>query len=109
MLDHAGPERALPVLREGAEHCRDVRPNRLTLRPRRAVPRGVLQVAEQLRVIELVDRVVADPGHGGSVLAVLACVPLEPVRAWCGGTPRASPRQAARAVRDVVADVHSLL
>src|SRR5437588_12892342 len=71
MLDHAGAEGALPVLRERPEHRRHVRPDRLTLGARCAVPSGLLQVAEQLRVIELVDRVVADPGHWGRVLAVL--------------------------------------
>jgi hypothetical protein len=38
-----------------------VRPDRLTLRPRRAVSRRVLEIAAELGILELIDRVVADP------------------------------------------------
>ena len=61
MLDQPGAEGALPVRREGAQHGGHVGSDRLALRARRAVARGVLEVPAELGVLELLDRVVADP------------------------------------------------
>src|SRR5437588_4349376 len=63
MLHRAGPKRALPVPREGPQDRGDVSPDRLALRPWRAVTRGVLEIAEQLGIVQLFNWVVTDPRH----------------------------------------------
>src|SRR5918996_4843662 len=64
VITDAVPEDPLPVPREGAEHCGDASAGRLALGPRRAEPSGMIEVAAELRIVELLVGEVADARHG---------------------------------------------
>src|SRR5438105_2701240 len=64
MLQHAAPEDPLPGMHERFRDGRNVKADRLRLRPGRADAPGLLEVANELRVANRGLVYVADPGHG---------------------------------------------